>query len=159
MLLLHVYIITILYVYIYIYIYTHTHTPGQTYMTSLINEEKDSIFSSSGKFKLQFFCSWQKAADYVKKLNDLSLAQEGCLLCGEEWIFQQDNAAIHNASVIKKYLLEQIKTSWPPRMLSRPIENCGDWLLQKFMKVVDSTLQFQNSKTQSKMHGEKIPLV
>ena len=28
-------------------------------------------------------------------------------LCGEEWIFQQDNAAIHNASITKKYLLEQ----------------------------------------------------
>ena len=35
------------------------------------------------------------------------IAQEGCHLCGEEWIFQQDNAAIHNTSVTKKYLLEQ----------------------------------------------------
>ena len=50
---------------------------------------------------------WQKAADYVNMLNDLSLRQEGCRLCGEEWIFQQDNAAIHNASIRKKYLLEQ----------------------------------------------------
>ena len=33
----------------------------------------------------------QKAANYVKMLNDLSLAQEGCCLCGEEWIFQQIN--------------------------------------------------------------------
>ena len=40
-------------------------------------------------------------------LNDLSLAQEGCHLCGEEWIFRQDNAAIHNASIRKKYLLEE----------------------------------------------------
>ena len=40
-------------------------------------------------------------------LNDSSLAQEGHCLCGEELIFQQDNAAIHNASIIKKYLLEQ----------------------------------------------------
>ena len=40
-------------------------------------------------------------------LNDLSRAQEGRRLCGEEWIFQQDNAAIHNASITKKYLLEQ----------------------------------------------------
>ena len=43
----------------------------------------------------------------MKMLNDLSLAQEGCHLCGEEWIFQQDNAAIHNAPIVKKYLLEQ----------------------------------------------------
>ena len=40
-------------------------------------------------------------------LNDLSLAQEECHLCGEEWIFQQDNVAIYYASITKKYLLEQ----------------------------------------------------
>ena len=40
-------------------------------------------------------------------LNDISLAKEGRRLCGEEWIFQQDNAAIHHASITKKYLLEQ----------------------------------------------------
>ena len=40
-------------------------------------------------------------------LNDLSLTQEGHCLCGEERIFQQDNAAIHNASITKKYLFEQ----------------------------------------------------
>ena len=39
--------------------------------------------------------------------NDLSPAQEGRLLCGEEWIFQQDNAAIYNASITKNYLLKQ----------------------------------------------------
>ena len=44
-------------------------------------------FSSSGKLKLQFVCGWQKAADYVKMLNDLSLIQERHCLCGEEWIF------------------------------------------------------------------------
>ena len=38
-------------------------------------------------------------------LNDLSLAQKGCHL-SEECIFQQDNAAIHNASITKQYLLE-----------------------------------------------------
>ena len=64
------------------------------------------IFPSSGKFKLQFVSGRQKAADYVKILNDLSLAQ-GCHLCGKEWIFQQDNATIHNASITKKYLLKQ----------------------------------------------------
>ena len=64
-------------------------------------------FSSSGKFKLQFVSGRQKAVNYVKILKDLSLTQEGHHLCGEEWTFQQDNAAIHNASITKKYLLEQ----------------------------------------------------
>ena len=63
--------------------------------------------SSSEKLKLQFVSGWQKAADYVGMLNDLSLIQEGYRLCEEEWIFPQDNAAIHNASITKKYLLEQ----------------------------------------------------
>ena len=34
-------------------------------------------FLSSGKLKLQFVSGRKKAADYVKMLNDLSLAQEG----------------------------------------------------------------------------------
>ena len=43
----------------------------------------------------------------MKMLNDLSFAQEGRRLCGKEWVFQQDNVAIHNASITKKYLLNQ----------------------------------------------------
>ena len=51
----------------------------------------------------------------MKMLNGLSLAQKGCHLCGEEWIFQQDNAGFHNASITKKYLLEKKKkTSFHP---------------------------------------------
>ena len=74
--------------------------------------------SSSGKLKLQFVNGRQKVTDYVKMLNDLYLAQEGRRLCGEEWIFQQENAAIHNASITKKYLNKKNKTSWPPSVLS-----------------------------------------
>ena len=40
-------------------------------------------------------------------LSNLSLVQEGRRLCGEEWILRQDNAAVVNISIIKKYLLEQ----------------------------------------------------
>ena len=53
-----------------------------------------------------------KKQQTVKLLNDLSVAQEGRRLCGEEQLFQQDHAAIHNASITNKYFLEQeIKTS------------------------------------------------
>ena len=58
-------------------------------------------FSSSGKLKPQFVSGRQKAVDYVKMLNYLSLAQEERRLWGEEWIFQKDNAAIYNASITK----------------------------------------------------------
>ena len=64
-------------------------------------------FLSSGKFKLHFVRGQPKAADYVNMLNELSIATEGRRLCGEEWIFQQNNATIHNASITKKYWLEQ----------------------------------------------------
>ena len=40
-------------------------------------------------------------------LNALSFTQEVHCLCGEEWIFQQENAAIHNATITKNYSLEQ----------------------------------------------------
>ena len=88
------------------------------------------VFSSSAKLKLQFVCGRQKAEDYMKMLNDLSLAQEECRLCGEEWIFQQENTAIHNASITKKYLLEQkIRLRQHPAYSSdiNPIENLW-WL-------------------------------
>ena len=99
-------------------------------------------FLSSGKLKLQFVSGRQKAADYVKILNDLSLAQEGRYLCGEEWIVQQVNAAIHNASITKKCFFEQ-----KIRLLDHPASSpdlnllkiCGDWLFQKLMTEVDTT--------------------
>ena len=78
---------------------------------SLMIEE---AFSSPEKLK--YVSSRPKTADYVKLLNDLSLAQEGHRLCGEEWIFRQDNAAIHNASITKKYLLQQ-----KIRLLDHPV--------------------------------------
>ena len=53
-------------------------------------------------------------------LNYSSLVLVARRLCGEEWFFQQDDDAIHNASITKKYLLEQKKTSWLPNMLSIP---------------------------------------
>ena len=65
----------------------------------------------------------------MKMLNDLFLAQERRCLCGEGWIFQQDNAAVYIASITKKYLLKQKirpldHQVYPPDV--NPIENlCG----------------------------------
>ena len=90
-------------------------------------------------------------------LNDLSLAQEEDFLCGEEWIFQQDNTAIHNASITNIYLLEQ-KIRLLDHLVYSPdlssIENLWDWLLQKIMKEVDSTQQFLNSKSNLRRMGK-----
>ena len=55
-------------------------------------------FSSSGKFKLQFVSGRQKNRLFEDPKWFISRT-EGRRLCGEKWIFQQDNAAIHNASI------------------------------------------------------------
>ena len=91
-------------------------------------------FLSSGKLELKFVSGRQKAADYVKMYNDLSLEQEGCRLCGEECTFQQDNAALHNVSITRKYLLEQKirlldHPLWFPDL--NPIENLRALIVAK----------------------------
>ena len=63
-------------------------------------------------------------------LKDLSLAQEGRVLCGEEWIFLQNIAAIHSASVTKKYLLEQ-KIRLLDHPAGSPIENLRGLIVAK----------------------------
>ena len=68
-------------------------------------------------------------------LNDLSLTQEECQLCGEEWIFQQDNTAIHKASKKKKFLLEQKIRLFDHPACSpdfNPIENLWGLIVAKF---------------------------
>ena len=125
-------------------------TPQQGIVEEELVWSEGGGFSSSGKLKVQFVRGQQKAADYVKMLNDLSLVREGRCLCGKEWIFQQDNAAIHNASITKKYFLGQKKdflTTQRALQTSVPEKICGDWLLQRVMKEVDNTPQFLNSKT------------
>ena len=83
--------------------------PEENYLTRLCGGWSLMIWEatlSSGKLKLQFFSGRYKSADYVKMLSDLSPSQERRREW-EEMVFQQDNAAIHNASITKKYLLEQ----------------------------------------------------
>ena len=70
-------------------------------------------------------------------LNDLSLIQERCRQCGEEWIFQRNNAAIYNASVTKKYLHEKKKRLLDHLVSSpdlNPIENLWGWIVAKVYK-------------------------
>ena len=96
-------------------------------------------FSSSGKLKLQFVCGRQRAAGYVKMLKDLSFAQEGRHLCGEEWIFQQDSAAFHNVSITKKNSLEQKMRLLEHPTCSpdlNPIENLSGMIIAKRRSTV-----------------------
>ena len=54
-------------------------------------------FSYRGTMELQVVQGRQTAAGYVGMLQKSSLTTEGPRLCGDEWFFQQDNAAIHAA--------------------------------------------------------------
>ena len=60
-----------------------------------------------GRKEIQFRQFRQLSELLARKKSYLSLAQKGRRVCGEEWIVQQHNAAIHNASITMNYILEQ----------------------------------------------------
>uniref|UniRef100_A0A3Q0QWR4 Tc1-like transposase DDE domain-containing protein n=1 Tax=Amphilophus citrinellus TaxID=61819 RepID=A0A3Q0QWR4_AMPCI len=64
-------------------------------------------FSFNGTMELQVVQGRQTAAGYVEMLQRASLMTEGPRLCGNDWVFQQDNAAVHNAPCILK-LVESV---------------------------------------------------
>ena len=45
----------------------------------------------------------QTAAGYVEMLQRASLMTEGPCLCGNDWVFQQDSIAVHNAHLTKDF--------------------------------------------------------
>uniref|UniRef100_A0AAZ1X6V0 Tc1-like transposase DDE domain-containing protein n=1 Tax=Oreochromis aureus TaxID=47969 RepID=A0AAZ1X6V0_OREAU len=57
-------------------------------------------FSFSGTVELQEVQGHQTAAGYVQMLQRASLMTEGPRLCGNDWVFQQDNATVHNENNI-----------------------------------------------------------
>uniref|UniRef100_A0A3B4F7I2 Tc1-like transposase DDE domain-containing protein n=1 Tax=Pundamilia nyererei TaxID=303518 RepID=A0A3B4F7I2_9CICH len=54
-------------------------------------------FSFSGTMELQEMLERQTAVGHVQMLQRASLMAESPCLCGNDWVFQQDNATIHNA--------------------------------------------------------------
>lgn len=46
------------------------------------------------------------AAGYVEMLQRASLLTEGPRLCGDDWVFQQGNAAVHNTHLMKDFFQE-----------------------------------------------------
>uniref|UniRef100_A0A3P8TDY6 Tc1-like transposase DDE domain-containing protein n=1 Tax=Amphiprion percula TaxID=161767 RepID=A0A3P8TDY6_AMPPE len=63
-------------------------------------------FSFSGTLELQLVQGRRTAAGYVQMLQQASLMTEGPRLCGNSWVFQQDNAAVHNARLTKDFFRE-----------------------------------------------------
>uniref|UniRef100_A0A3B4H8A6 Tc1-like transposase DDE domain-containing protein n=1 Tax=Pundamilia nyererei TaxID=303518 RepID=A0A3B4H8A6_9CICH len=63
-------------------------------------------FSFSGTTELQKVQGRQTAADYVQMLQRALLMTEGPRLCGNDWVFQQDNATVHNARRAREFFQE-----------------------------------------------------
>ena len=94
-----------------------------------------------------FFIQWntgasggaghQTAAGYVQMLQLASLMTEGPRLCGNSWVFQQDNAAVHNARLTKDFFRENIITLLDHPACSpdlNPIENIWGWMAREVYK-------------------------
>uniref|UniRef100_A0A3B5A9X4 Tc1-like transposase DDE domain-containing protein n=1 Tax=Stegastes partitus TaxID=144197 RepID=A0A3B5A9X4_9TELE len=77
-------------------------------------------FSFNGTMELQVVQGRQTAAGYVKMLQRAFLMTEGPLLCGNDWVFQQDNAPIHNAHLTKTFFRENNIT-----LLDHPARRCS----------------------------------
>lgn len=94
-------------------------------------------FSYNGTLPLQEIFGRQTAASYIGQLLKCSLATEGPRLCGKEWIFMQDNAAIHNAKKTMEFFKEKnIKILDHPACSPdlNPIENLWGWVSKEVFK-------------------------
>ena len=60
-------------------------------------------FSFNRTMGLQVVQGRQTAAGYVEMFQRASLMTEGPRLCGNDWVFQQDKAPIHNACLTKTF--------------------------------------------------------
>uniref|UniRef100_A0A3P9N8F0 Tc1-like transposase DDE domain-containing protein n=1 Tax=Poecilia reticulata TaxID=8081 RepID=A0A3P9N8F0_POERE len=79
----------------------------------------------------------QTAAGYVEMLQRPSLMTEGPRLCGNDWVFQQDNAAVHNAHLTKEFFQENNITLLDHPACSpdlNPIENIWGWMAREVYK-------------------------
>ncbi|CAB1458280.1 unnamed protein product [Pleuronectes platessa] len=100
-------------------------------------------FSFNGTMELQVVQGRQTAAGYVEMLQRASLMTEGPRLCGNDWVFQQDNAPIHNARLTKTFFQENNITLFDHPACSpdlNPIENILGWMAREVYK---NGLQFQ----------------
>uniref|UniRef100_A0A3Q2TY87 Tc1-like transposase DDE domain-containing protein n=1 Tax=Fundulus heteroclitus TaxID=8078 RepID=A0A3Q2TY87_FUNHE len=96
-------------------------------------------FSFNGTMELQVVQGRQTAAGYVEMLQRASLMTEGPRLCGNDWVFQQDNAAVHNARLTKEFFQENNITllDHPAFSVSILVRSCSICsLLQTKLAVV-----------------------
>ena len=59
--------------------------------------------SAAGTINLQVVKGRMNALGYVNMMKNASLKDEGTRLCGQNWMYQQDNAPIHTARSTNKF--------------------------------------------------------
>lgn len=94
-------------------------------------------FSFSGTMELQEVQGRQTAAGYVQMLQRAFLMTEGPRLCGNDWVFQQDNATVHNARRTRDFFQENNITLLAHPACSpdlNPIENLWGWMAREVYK-------------------------
>uniref|UniRef100_A0A3Q2DBB7 Tc1-like transposase DDE domain-containing protein n=1 Tax=Cyprinodon variegatus TaxID=28743 RepID=A0A3Q2DBB7_CYPVA len=94
-------------------------------------------FSFSGTIELQVVQGHQTAAGYVEMLQWASLMTEGPCLCSNDWVFQQDNAAVHNVRLTKEFFQENNITLLDHPACSRdlnPVESIWGWMAREVYK-------------------------
>ena len=82
--------------------------------------------STNGKLPLVIMNRKFNAARYVQILDEACLFEEGSRLCGQDFVFQQDNAPIHTARATTEYFhaMGINVLPWPARSSDvNPIEN------------------------------------
>lgn len=62
--------------------------------------------SFNGTMELQVVQGHQAAAGYVEMLQQAPLMTKDPRLCGDNWVFQQENAAVHNGRLTKDFFQE-----------------------------------------------------
>ena len=62
---------------------------------------------SIGTITLQIVKGRMNVLRYVEMLKNASLNDEGRKFCGDNWIFQQDNAPIHNVRASIKFFQDE----------------------------------------------------
>uniref|UniRef100_A0A3B4GGX6 SRCR domain-containing protein n=1 Tax=Pundamilia nyererei TaxID=303518 RepID=A0A3B4GGX6_9CICH len=94
-------------------------------------------FSFSGTMELQEVQGHQMAAGYVQMLQRASLMTEGPGLCGNSWVFQQDNANVCNACRTGDFFQENNITLLDHCACSpdlNPTENLCEWMAREVYK-------------------------
>lgn len=102
-------------------------------------------FGHGGRTEIMVLRGRQSATDYIQLL-ERHLLPHGQRIGGRNWVFQQDNAAIHTARVTKDWFARHQVTvlDWPARSPDlNPIENAWSILVRR---VYTGGRQFSNVK-------------